>query len=243
MSALPSHLYMMAALIQVLAAFQTLAGLGALASPTEITSLGREMLKYPLDPSHARILIASYDLGCPSEIIDILSILNAGSGSVFIDRSSDRDAAAEARLKFINKDGDHLTALNVFREFITLRNLESQKSVIKWGRENHVNLKGLTQALKIRQQLQELSEKNGKDWKVAGGVEGGNVVRALLQGLFMNTAVIQADGTYRQTAGSLVSPANSRHLSDARGKGADGIASQDSSFERLDEQESTCNRV
>jgi len=41
----------------------------------------------------------------------------------------------------------------------------------------------------------------------------------------------------------LVSPANSRHLSDARGKGADGIASQDSSFERLDEQESTCNRV
>lgn len=164
------------------------------------------MLKYPLDPSHARILIASYDLQCPSEIIDILSILNAGSGSVFIDRSSDRDSAAEARLKFINKDGDHLTALNVFREFITLRGHETQKSILRWARENHVNLKGLTQALKIRQQLQELAEKNGKNWKVSGGVESGNVVRALLQGLFMNTAVIQADGTYRQTAGSLVCP-------------------------------------
>lgn len=29
------------------------------------------------------------------------------------------------------------------------------------------------------------------------------VGRSLLQGLFMNTAVIQADGSYRQTAGSL----------------------------------------
>ena len=195
----------------VLAAFQTLAGLGALASATEITTLGREMLQYPLDPSHARIFLASFDLQCPSEIIDILSILNAGSGSVFVDRSADRDAAAEARLKFINKDGDHLTALNVFREFITLRQNESQRFIVQWAKENHVNQKGLTQALKIRQQLQELAEKHGKVWNVPGGVESGNVVRALLQGLFMNTAVIQADGTYRQTAGNLVSyrPASS----------------------------------
>jgi HrpA-like RNA helicase len=69
------------------------------------------MLKYPLDPPHARILISSFDLGCPSEIIDILSIVN--SGPLFIDRAADRESAATSRTKFIHRDGDHLTQLNV----------------------------------------------------------------------------------------------------------------------------------
>ncbi|KAK1922948.1 ATP-dependent RNA helicase prh1 [Papiliotrema laurentii] len=184
------------------AAFQTLAGLGAISSPTTITDLGRDMLKYPLDPAHARILIASFEYGCPKEIIDILSLLN--SGPVWIDRSSDRESAAEARMKYINKDGDHLTALNVFNNFIELREQKaSNRAIVAWAKENHVNTKSLVQALKIREQLRDLAGKHGKDWKVSAGMDTGVVVRALLQGLFMNTAVIQADGTYRQTAGSL----------------------------------------
>jgi len=191
-------------LTSVAAAFQTLAGLGALSSPTSVTDLGRDMLKYPLDPTHARILLASFDFGCPNEIIDILALLNAG-GAVFVDRSSDRDKAAESRRKFISRDGDHLTALNVFREFIALsQSKETRSGIGRWAKENHINLKPLGQAIKIREQLRSLAEKHGKDWKVAAGAESGPVVRALLQGLFMNTAVIQADGTYRQTAGSLV---------------------------------------
>ena len=162
------------------------------------------MLKYPLDPAHARILIASFEYGCPKEIIDILSLLN--SGPVWIDRSSDRESAAEARMKYINKDGDHLTALNVFNNFIELREQKaSNRAIVAWAKENHVNTKSLVQALKIREQLRDLAGKHGKDWKVSAGMDTGVVVRALLQGLFMNTAVIQADGTYRQTAGSLVS--------------------------------------
>jgi len=189
--------------ISVKAAFQTLAGLGALDSPTLITPLGREMLHYPLDPEHARILMASFTLGCASEIIDIVSLVV--SGPVWIDRASDRVSAATARAKFIHRDGDHLTGLNVFRAF-----LAANESRGRWCRENHVNAKTLSAAMRVRDQLRELATRNGKDWNVSCGSETEVVVRCLLQGLFMNTAIIQADGTYKQTAGSLV--CSSRHF-------------------------------
>jgi hypothetical protein len=63
-------------------------------------------------------------------------------------------------------------------------------------------------ALKVRDQLRELVERQGKDWRVGkaeGGGEMEGVRKSLLQGLFMNTAVIQPDGSYKQTAGSMVS--------------------------------------
>jgi ATP-dependent RNA helicase DHX33 len=174
------------------------------------------MLKYPLDPSHARILIAAFEYGCPSEAIDVLSLLN--SGPIFIDQSSKREEATEARKKYIDKEGDHMTALAVFRDFEEIKST-SNRAAITWAKETHVNLKSLLQAVKIRDQLRDLATRFGQDWRASSndtkdskvgavtGIKGDNsvVIRALLQGLFMNTAVIQADGTYRQTAGSLVS--------------------------------------
>lgn len=155
------------------------------------------MIHYPLDPEHARILIASFELGCPSEIIDLLSLVV--SGPIWIDRASDRDSAAAARTKFLHRDGDHLTSLNVLRAYLALKEDKG-----RWCRENHINGKTLSAALRVRDQLRELAERDGKDWKVSCGSEAELVIRCLLQGLFMNTAVIQADGSYRQTAGSLV---------------------------------------
>ena len=155
------------------------------------------MLRYPLDPEHARILISSFSLGCPKEIIDVLSLIV--SGPVWIDRPSDRDSAVEARAKFIHRDGDHLTGLNVLRAYTALN-----ENKPRWCKANHVNIKTLSAALKVRDQLRELAERDGKDWKVSCGSEAELVMRCLLQGLFMNSAVIQPDGGYRQTAGNLV---------------------------------------
>jgi ATP-dependent RNA helicase DHX33 len=159
------------------------------------------MLKYPLDPPHARILIASFDLGCPSEIIDILSLIN--SGPLFVDRTSDRESAALSRSKFIHRDGDHLTQLNVFRAYLAIRE-QDRGSVGQWLKENHVNGKTIQHALKVREQLAELVKREGKDPRVSCGSQTDTVGQCLLRGLFMNTAIVQSDGSYRQTAGSLV---------------------------------------
>lgn len=190
------------------------------------------MLHYPLDPSHARILIASFTLGCPNEIIDILSLIV--SGPVFLDRPDSREISAAARMKFIHRDGDHLTGMNVLRAYFEIKDQRRESAgrsgngngiangngngngngdrigtgvgggLVAWCKDNQVNGKTLQAALKVQGQLRQLAERHGKDWRVSCGNETGIVMRALLQGLFMNTAVIQADGSYRQTAGSLV---------------------------------------
>ena len=159
------------------------------------------MLFYPLDPTHARILLASFDLGCPSEIIDILSLLV--SGPIWIDKSSEQDAQKSARLKFLHREGDHLTGLNVFRAYIALR--EQQSAFGKWCKDNYVNSRTLAAAIKVRDQLRDLASRDGRKWNVSCGSETSLVMRSLLMGMFMNTAVIQADGTYKQTTGNLVS--------------------------------------
>ncbi|KAL1409736.1 Salivary acidic proline-rich phosphoprotein 1/2 [Vanrija albida] len=193
----------------IAAAFRTLAGLGAISSPTVITPLGRQMLHYPLDPEHARILVAAFELGCAAELIDILSLVVAGP--VFHDRGDTRETAAAARAKFIHRDGDHLTAMNVLRAYLSLRadNDEDDEPAVgkggigAWCRDNHVNGKTLAAAARIRKQLRSLAERHGADATASCGSDYTLVGRALLQGLFMNTAVIQADGSYRQTVGAL----------------------------------------
>lgn len=191
-----------------MAAFQTLAGLEAISSPTTITPLGRQMLLYPLDPTHARVLIASLspNSGCVSEIIDILSLGDAGP--VWVDKQNERELSAAAKGKFVSRDGDHLTGMNVLRAYLELKGASQNggngKGVGKWAKENYVNLKTLNSALKVRQQLRELVQRHGHDPEVSAGGDMERVRRCLLMGMFVNTAVIQSDGTYRQSAGSLV---------------------------------------
>lgn len=174
------------------------------------------MLLYPLDPGHARILISSLapQNSCVSEIIDILSLLDAGP--VWVDKQNEREASAAAKAKFVSRDGDHLTGMNVLRAFMDLKeaNAEGGKGgsqgqgvgvgVGKWAKESFVNLKTLKSALKVRQQLRELVKRHGHDPDLSAGQDTDKVRRCLLAGMFMNTAVIQSDGTYRQAAGSLV---------------------------------------
>lgn len=138
------------------------------------------MLSYPLDPTHSRILLASFDLGCPSEIIDILSCVVAGP--IWVDRSSERDSTAAARAKFIHRDGDHLTNMNLFRAFRSVKEA-GQEGVQRWCRDNHVNSKTLAHALRIREQLIDLAENEGRDPSVSCGSEYDRVGRALLSTL------------------------------------------------------------
>lgn len=77
--------------------------------------------------------------------------------------------------------------------------------IVKWCKDNYVNSKTLAHALKIRDQLRELAVREGRDPDVSCGSDFDKVGKSLLQGLFMNSAIITADGTYRQTAGTLVS--------------------------------------
>ncbi|CUA76101.1 pre-mRNA-splicing factor ATP-dependent RNA helicase DHX15/PRP43 [Rhizoctonia solani] len=77
----------------------SLFGLNALDSAGHITPLGRKLAAFPLDPPFARALVASEELGCLMDIIDILSVLSASSKVILDPPSELREAAMEARQK------------------------------------------------------------------------------------------------------------------------------------------------
>ena len=53
----------------LVSALEQLYNLGALDEEGMLTRLGRKMAEFPLDPSVSKMLIASVDLGCSSEIL------------------------------------------------------------------------------------------------------------------------------------------------------------------------------
>lgn len=94
--------------------------------------------------------------------------------------------------------------MNVLRAFIAIKE-DKAESPVRWAKENYVNVKTLQAALRVREQLHKLAQREKMDPSVSCGSEMEKVGKCLLSGLYMNTAVVQSDGTYRQTAGSLVS--------------------------------------
>ncbi|KAI0643096.1 P-loop containing nucleoside triphosphate hydrolase protein [Trametes meyenii] len=189
----------------VASALKTLFLLGALDNRKTLTPLGRQMASFPLEPPLSRALLASLALGCPSELLTILSVLSASS-PLFVDTTAARDAAADARRKFRHPAGDHLTVLNAVRAYDDVTAAGEGKAARRdWCRRMFLNERCLVEAVNIRAQLRDVCAHAGIDWRVSAGddVEG-PVLKALVHGLVQNTAFLQPDGSYKQVMGQSI---------------------------------------
>ncbi|KIK69778.1 hypothetical protein GYMLUDRAFT_34176 [Collybiopsis luxurians FD-317 M1] len=177
--------------------------LGALDRNREITSLGREMAAFPLEPPYSRAIIASKEYGCTHEVLDIVSILSASS-KLFIESSEQRDAVSEARQKFRHISGDHLTILNVFKAYQEIAKSEKKAGRREWCRRQYLNERALLEAGDIREQLKQTCQRLGINHEVSCGDKDEPVVHSLGYGLAMNFALLQTDGSYKQAVGQSI---------------------------------------
>lgn len=201
-------------LLQVNAAFKILFLLGAVEGNNKLTHIGRQMNNFPLDPTHARALLASKDFGCTFEVLGIISVLSA-QGSLFFDSSEHRDQAVEARNKFWHSSGDHMTAFNVLKAYQELKQSGESKGMRRdWCRQHFLSERTLIEAISIQDQLQRICETNGIDWKASCGNDTELVLKSLLSGLRLKTAKARNEGGYKQMIGNQVSMLvrNSKHL-------------------------------
>lgn len=163
------------------------------------------MAFFPLEPVHARAVIASKENSCTLEVLDIISVLSASS-KLFIDVSEQRDAAAEARRMFRHASGDHLTVLNAVRAYGEITVGSGGKGARRdWCRKHFLNERTLVEAAEIRNQLRQTCTRVGIDWKVSCGEKEEPVLKSLASGLAQNSAFLQPDGSYKQTMGQSVS--------------------------------------
>ncbi|KZP26314.1 P-loop containing nucleoside triphosphate hydrolase protein [Athelia psychrophila] len=187
----------------LLSALKSLFLLGALDAKQELTPVGKTMAGFPLESHLARIVIASKEYGCTLEILDIVSIL-ASSSKLFLDSTDQREASSEARRKFRHPSGDHMTLMNAFRAYEEISAVESKGGRRDWCRQQFINERTLKEALNIREQLRMTCERAKIDWKVTKPDTEEPVMRSLVHGLVQHSALLQPDGTYKQTMGQTV---------------------------------------
>lgn len=161
------------------------------------------MALFPLQPYLARTLLAASDHGCVLEVLDVISVL-AANNALFSDNTDQRDASTEARRKFRHSSGDHLTILNTVRAFDEIVSTESKGGRRDWCRSNFVNERTLMEAQNIRDQLRTTCARVGIDWRSTKQDAEEPMLRSFAIGLYANAALLQPDGTYRQTIGHAV---------------------------------------
>lgn len=177
-------------------AYKDLEHLGAIKSNVApiINSTGLQMAKFPLDPRYAKLLLSAPTFGCMEEMLSLVAAIS--SDNVFIDHVDKSELAALAHAKFLSKHGDHLTLLNVISIF---QKIEKPKV---WCHDNFLNIRNLTYARNVRNQLVEISSRMGLTFNSCG--DNTDAIRkCLLTGMFGNTALLQKEGHYLTLRGRL----------------------------------------
>ena len=175
-------------------ALELLNYLGALNDEGDLTKVGSLMSAFPLDPQLAKMLIASPDLKCSSEILSITAMLSVPN--VFV-RPNDRKKEADAmKDTFAHPNGDHLTLLNVYHSF------KNEGESTQWCRDSFLNFRALKSADNVRLQLYRIMTREGIDMASTNFDEDSkkeyyrNIRRALITGFFMQVAVQEKAGVY-----------------------------------------------
>lgn len=117
-------------------ALRLLHQLGALDSDGKVTSLGRLMALFPVEPCLARMIVASVEFDCLDDVLTIAAMLSSEEiwytprrqkgGSVLTQQRGGGDArydqhvkkAFQARQRLSHPDGDHLSFLAVYNEWL-----------------------------------------------------------------------------------------------------------------------------
>ncbi|RZC39578.1 ATP-dependent RNA helicase DHX33 [Asbolus verrucosus] len=174
----------------ILAAFEQLKLLGAIENTetSTLTSLGNQMVKFPLDPRFSKVLLSAQSYGCLEEVLTIVSLLSVES--ILLNPPNKREHVQNVRQKFCSPFGDHITLLNIYREFSNVR--QNSRS---WCHEHCVNMRNILQARDVRSQLEEICRKCGITISSCGS-QMDQVRKCLLTGLFMNVAELHRDRQY-----------------------------------------------
>ncbi|WEW57763.1 DEAH-box ATP-dependent RNA helicase prp22 [Emydomyces testavorans] len=163
----------------MLTALEELYALSALDDEGLLTRLGRKMADFPMEPSLAKVLIASVDMGCSEEILSIIAMLSVHN--IFYRPKEKQQQADQKKAKFHDPHGDHLTLLNVYNAW------KHSRFSNPWCFENFIQARQMRRAQDVRQQLVSIMERYHHKI-VSCGRNTTKVRQALCSGFFRNSA-------------------------------------------------------
>jgi len=161
--------------------------LGALDNIGDLTSLGRTMTAFPMDPSLAKLIITAVDYECSEEMLTIVAMLSVPS--VFYRPKERQEESDAAREKFFVPESDHLTLLHVYTQWKVNGHSDG------WCVRHFLHPKALRRAKEIRDQIRDIMEKQkmaliscGTDWDV--------IRKCICSGYYHQAAKVKGIGEY-----------------------------------------------
>lgn len=131
--------------------YRLLEELGAVTRQRQITDIGRQLAKLPIDPRIARMVLAANTQNSLEEVLIIASALSIQDPR---ERPMDKQQAAdEAHKKYQDERSDFLAFLKLFSLYHDKRKHLSQNKLRKFCKENFLSFLRLREWLDIYQQL------------------------------------------------------------------------------------------
>lgn len=166
--------------------YRTLQELAALDEKRQLTPLGKRLARLPIDPRLGRMLLASADEGCVSEVLTLVSALSVQDPR---ERPFDkRQAADELHAEFNHENSDFMAWLNLWNFVTVQKQALSNSQFRKMCRQRYLSALRIIEWMDVRRQLERLCKEI--DLKQAQAeAEQENIHRALLCGLLANVAI------------------------------------------------------
>ncbi|WP_159876200.1 ATP-dependent RNA helicase HrpA [Aquitalea denitrificans] len=140
--------------------YQVLTELGAVTDSNELTSVGKELARIPVDPKVGRLLLAGRDFGCMREVLIIASALSIQDPR---ERPFEaREAAERAQARFNDEKSDFLSYLHLwdfFREAI--KHKKSNRLLVNTCHEHFLSYLRLREWRELHGQLAEIASELG----------------------------------------------------------------------------------
>ena len=179
-------------------ALDHLVHLDVMDSKGELTSLGKIMSFFPLEPKYTKVLLAAAKNGCLSQALDVIAVLNCGNWR--IRGKTNTYLADAAHKKFYDPYGcDLATVAGAFEQY------ESAKDKRGFCHRNFLNSRTLSAAVNVKRQLARILNRlpahgisidfNPRHDNQAAA--GDALRKSFFQGFYHNVAHLQSSGTYQ----------------------------------------------
>jgi len=134
--------------------YKLLYELGAINNQHKITHIGKQLARLPIDPKLGRILIESVNEKCLNESLIIVSALAVQDPR---ERPLNKQQAAdEAHKKFIDKQSDFISWLNIWTQYHTAKDELSGNKLRKWCKENFISWLRMREWVDTHRQIKKM---------------------------------------------------------------------------------------
>ncbi|MBI4816769.1 MAG: ATP-dependent RNA helicase HrpA [Deltaproteobacteria bacterium] len=172
--------------------YRVLEELGAIDVHRELTPIGRQLARFPVDPRISRMILAGAELGCLSDVLVVTAALNSQDP-----RERPRDAqqkADEAHRKFSDESSDFSGLLKLW-EFVKQAEQRGSSNLRRTCRESFLSFMRVREWTEVHRQLLEIVRELRLDRRHVRAPDdtGEPLHRALLTGLLSKVGTYSAE--------------------------------------------------